>query len=152
MSRDRRRQRVDDMEVRHRQQLGLALGEPLARSSTLALGTVPVAATVVGDERVAAAPFSQRATWPPSAAVRQRSMALITFSWSRLTCPALAERHAGPWSRKMSATSSAGRGIVAGGYAAGWLSYSCSLLFLRGCDSRSSGLSMAEIMPVATRV
>jgi hypothetical protein len=26
------------------------------------------------------AAFSQRATWPPSAAVRQRSIALITFS------------------------------------------------------------------------
>jgi hypothetical protein len=53
--------------------------------------------------------FSQRATWPPSAAVRQRSMALITFSWSRLTWPRLASRQAGPWSRKISATSRAGR-------------------------------------------
>src|SRR5450830_574110 len=35
---------------------------------------------------------SQRATWPPSATVRQRSIALMTFSWSRLTCPALARR------------------------------------------------------------
>src|SRR6476619_90657 len=52
---------------------------------------------------------SQRATWPPSAAVRQRSMAAITFNWSRLTCPALARRHAAPWSRKISATSNAGR-------------------------------------------
>src|SRR5437762_13672911 len=52
---------------------------------------------------------SQRATWPPSAAVRQRSMADITFNWSRLTWPALARRHAAPWSRKISATSSAGR-------------------------------------------
>src|SRR2546421_7967956 len=52
---------------------------------------------------------SQRATWPPSATVRQRSMADITFSWSRLTCPALALRHAAPWSRKISATSNAGR-------------------------------------------
>ena len=62
---------------------------------------------------------SQRATWPPSAAVRQRSIALITFSWSRLTWPALARRHAVPWSRKISATSSAGRDMAAGGYA-GW--------------------------------
>ena len=29
--------------------------------------------------------FSQRSTWPPSAAVRQRSIAVITFNWSRLT-------------------------------------------------------------------
>src|SRR3974390_815 len=43
------------------------------------------------------APSARRATWPPSAAVRQRSIALITFNWSRLTWPALAERHAAPW-------------------------------------------------------
>ena len=59
--------------------------------------------------------FSQRRTCPPSAAVRQRSMADITFNWSRLTCPALAERHATPWSRKISATSSAGRRTAVGG-------------------------------------
>src|SRR5580704_13533439 len=52
---------------------------------------------------------SQRATCPPRAAVRQLSIADITFSWSRLTWPALACRHAGPWPRKISATSSAGR-------------------------------------------
>src|ERR1700704_723674 len=49
---------------------------------------------------------SQRATCPPSAAVRQFSIADITFNWPRLTWPALARRHAGPWPRKMSATSS----------------------------------------------
>src|SRR5579862_8037083 len=52
---------------------------------------------------------SQRSTWPPSAAVRQLSIADITFNWPRLTCPALASRHAGPWARKMSATSKRGR-------------------------------------------
>ena len=94
---------------------------------------------------------TQRATWPPSAAVRQRSMADITFIWSRLTCPALALRHAAPWSRKISATSSAGRDMTAGRYADGW----CFLLFLGflcDCDSRSRGLSTPAIMPVATRV
>lgn len=93
---------------------------------------------------------SQRATCPPSAAVRQRSIADITFNWSRLTWPALALRHAAPWSRKISATSSAGRDTAAGGYARGFL-FLLLLHFLRGCDNRSSGLSMAEIMPVATR-
>src|SRR6266849_645243 len=92
--------------------------------------------------------FSQRATCPPSAAVRQLSIADITFNWPRLTWPALALRHAAPWPRKISATSSPGRSMAAGGYAGG-----CSLLllswgflgFLRfGCDSRSSGLSMPE--------
>jgi hypothetical protein len=53
--------------------------------------------------------FSQRATWPPSAAVRQLSMADITLSWPRLTWPALALRHADPWPRKISATSNLGR-------------------------------------------
>src|ERR1700680_5209736 len=37
--------------------------------------------------------FSQRATWPPSAAVRQRSIALMTFNWPRMTWLALARRH-----------------------------------------------------------
>src|ERR1700674_4048567 len=55
---------------------------------------------------------SQRATWPPSATVRQRSIALMTLIWSRLTCPALARRHAAPWSRKIFATSSAGRDMA----------------------------------------
>ena len=57
---------------------------------------------------------SQRATWPPSAAVRQLSIADITFNWPRLTWPALALRHAGPWSRKISATSRTGRATKAG--------------------------------------
>src|SRR5919109_2704452 len=52
---------------------------------------------------------SQRATWPPSAAVRQFSMADMTLSWPRLTWPAWALRHAAPWRRKISATSSPGR-------------------------------------------
>ena len=97
---------------------------------------------------------SQRATWPPSAAVRQRSMADITFNWSRLTWPALAERHAAPWSRKISATSSAGRDTVGGGYAGGGSSLLLSSVFLGflrfGRASRSSGLSTVEIVPVAT--
>src|SRR6202162_5515019 len=102
--------------------------------------------------------FSQRATWPPSAAVRQFSIADITLSWPRLIWPALAWRHAGPWPRKISATSSTVRdtGSYAGG--GGSLLSSSRLLpglflgFLRDCDSRSSGLLMLAIMPVATRV
>src|SRR6202171_3718622 len=57
---------------------------------------------------------SQRATWPPRAAVLQLSMADITFSWPRLTWPRLASRQAAPWSRKMSATSRAGRDMTVG--------------------------------------
>lgn len=87
---------------------------------------------------------SQRATWPPSAAVRQRSMADITFNCARLMCPALAARHASPWSRKMSATSSDDRGKAAG-------YEDPALPFLRSVRS-SSGLATSAIIPVATRV
>src|SRR5882724_2939333 len=52
---------------------------------------------------------SQRATWPPSTAVRQRSIADIALSWPRLRWPAWARRQAGPWARKISAISTAGR-------------------------------------------
>ncbi len=41
--------REDDMEVADRQQVGFALGQPDARSGTLALGAMPVAAAVVGN-------------------------------------------------------------------------------------------------------
>src|ERR1700746_2635539 len=52
---------------------------------------------------------SQRSTSPPNPAVRQRSIADITFSWPRLTWPAWDARQASPRWRKISATSTAGR-------------------------------------------
>ena len=51
---DRRRQGVDNMEVRNGKQLRLPLGEPLACCCTLTLGAVPVAAAVEGDHGVSA--------------------------------------------------------------------------------------------------
>src|SRR5450631_3454686 len=42
------------MEVARGQQLGLACFEPLARGRPLTPGTMPIAATVVGNDRVAA--------------------------------------------------------------------------------------------------
>ena len=51
---DRRRQREHDVVVGHRQQLGLALGQPFLRRRALALRAVPVAAGVVGDVGVRA--------------------------------------------------------------------------------------------------
>src|SRR5215472_11366831 len=42
------------MEIGHREQLGLACRHPCARRRALALGTVPVAAAVVGDHRMGA--------------------------------------------------------------------------------------------------
>src|SRR3954447_2579063 len=44
---DRPRQGEDDVEIGHGQQFGLAIGEPLLGSGSLALRAVPVAAGVV---------------------------------------------------------------------------------------------------------
>ena len=46
---DLSRQREHDVEVRHRQELGFALGQPLACLRSLALRTVPIATGVVRD-------------------------------------------------------------------------------------------------------
>jgi len=97
------------------------------------------------------ASFSQRATCPPSAAVLQRSMALITFRCSRLTCPALVTRHAGPWRRKISATSSSGRDTLSRRYWADGSPFGPFLLWRRSTMC-SNGLSIFEMRPVATRV
>ena len=43
------RHREDDVEIRHRQQIGLTIGKPLGACQALALRAVPVAAAVVGD-------------------------------------------------------------------------------------------------------
>ena len=51
---DPHRQREHDVEVRDGQQLGLALLHPCERLRALALGTMPVAAAVIGDRRVRA--------------------------------------------------------------------------------------------------
>ena len=52
--RDLGRQCEDQVEVANRQQVGLAGGEPVLRRRALALGTMAVAAGVVGDPAVAA--------------------------------------------------------------------------------------------------
>jgi hypothetical protein len=51
---DGRRQREHHVIVRHRQQVGLAVGEPVLGGGALALRAVPVAAGVVGDRRIGA--------------------------------------------------------------------------------------------------
>ena len=89
---------------------------------------------------------SHRSTWPPSAAVRQLSIADITFSCPRLTWPTLALRHAGPWPRKISATSKVGRDTGVALQAGG------SSRLVRSGVRRSSGLMTVRIVLVATRV
>src|SRR3984893_3498035 len=138
--------------VRHRQQLCLALGQPFLSGGGLTFGTVPVTAGVIGDDGVSTL------------------LAALDMPTERRCAAALDGRHhlqlveadvagigttpCAPWSRKISATSSAGRDTVGGGYAGGCSSLFLSSVFLGflrfGRASRSSGLSMAEIVPVAT--
>ena len=91
--------------------------------------------------------LAQPATCPPSASVRQASIADITLSWVRPTCPARARRHAGPWARKMSAISSRGRGTRPEGYSRlRRRVVSCTVF------SASKGLTVSRIVFVATWV
>lgn len=68
---------------------------------------MPVLAAVIGNMVVAA--LAAGSHMPAKRLDPAGSMADITFSWVRLTCPALARRHAGPYRRKMSAISSLDR-------------------------------------------
>ena len=99
----------------------------------------------------AQASFSQRATWPPSAAVRQRSMALITFNWSKADVSAVGFTPSGTVVAEDVRDLQTWPAHVGGAYAAG----SGLCLFLgRWCvpPSCARGLSIAAIRPVATRV
>src|SRR5712671_2077653 len=88
-------QREDQVEVADRQQIGLAGGKPVPRRRAPCEGRGRLRQEL---SAMRLWPHSsQRSTWPPSAAERQLSMADITFSWPRLTCPALALRQAAPW-------------------------------------------------------
>lgn len=102
-----RRHGEDNMEIGNRQQIGLALGEPLGAREALALWTVPIATAVVRGANQAAvvAPLDMAA----SVAVRHASMAAITRRWSDVSREPCAVRNAPRWRRKMSATSSTGR-------------------------------------------
>src|ERR1700730_13681057 len=51
---DRGRHSEDDVQVRHRQQLGSSVGQPLSTRQPLALRAMPVAAGIVGDAKLAA--------------------------------------------------------------------------------------------------
>src|SRR6267142_823725 len=134
------------MEVRHRQEFGFALGQPLACGSALTLGAVPIAAAIVGDDGVSARLVL---TAPDMAAERRRTAALDRRHDLHLAeadvagiglaprCPMVAED-----SRDLQQWTGHCR------YAVGWSLSLAFLDFLRGCDSRSSGLSMSAIRPV----
>ena len=129
--------------VRHRQQVGLALGQPLLRRRALALRAMPVAAGVVGDRRVGAVLAAR-----DMAAERRRAAAL-----DRRHHLQLAEAHMagiGPAPRRPMAAEDIrdlqrwtrhGAALQAGGSA-----------FLSLSAMRSSGLMTSRIVLVATRV
>lgn len=81
--------------------------------------------------------------------MRQLSIALITFNCACVMWPRMARRQAGPWSRKMSATSSDGRGTVEPIYST---ASRLGLAIGIGSVSRSSGLSIVRKRFVATCV
>lgn len=93
--RDLGRQGEDDVEISDRQQILGARGHPVPRRRPLTLRAMPVLAGVIGDVLLAAAGATGHMLGP-GASVRQASIADITFSRVRLTCPALARRQAGP--------------------------------------------------------
>ena len=85
----------------------------------------------------------------------------MTFIWPRLTWPALARRHAAPWSRKISATSSNGRDMTAMRSAGlcclslwlSWASYEAATAGQAGSRCRRSGrLRRACSAPLNARI
>jgi hypothetical protein len=119
-----RRQGEHEVEIGHRQQLGLALGQPLGGRRRLTLRTVPVAAGIIGDADLAAAltlldmaPQSGRAAsfdgghHPPLGAAEMTGMGLaisgtmVAEDIRHLECRA----HAGGLSRMTSVADAAGR-------------------------------------------
>src|SRR5215831_13408218 len=133
------------MEVADGQQLGLPLGEPLARRRALTLWTMPVATTVVSDDRVTTAGVL---TARDMAAERRGPAAL-----DRRHDLELAEAHVPGVGRSPSGAVVAEdvRNLQSGTrgrrYFAGGASLSRCFGFLRSL-SRSRGLSTAEIRPV----
>src|SRR6266404_6372604 len=135
---DRRRHGEDDVEIGHRQQLGLPLNQPCGLRPPLAFRAMPVAARIVGDADQA----TLRATLDMTAE-RCRAASLyrpMTRRSVRPRWPACAWRNASPWRRKISATSSAGMTAdVQVGAAPSIL-------------SRSKGLAVLPIVVLATWV
>ena len=146
---DQRRQRIDDMKIWHRKQIGLACGQPLGGGSALTLRAMPIAAAIVGDDRVGAVLAAR-----DMAAERHRATALdrahdldlveadVPGIGAAPRRPVVAENI-----RDLQRWTGHGRRYAGGGW-----SLLLLLGFLRGSDNRSRGLLIPAIMPVATRV
>src|SRR6202011_2043243 len=139
-------------------ELGLALGQPLARRRSLALRTVPIATGVVADLRVTArlvlTAYDMAAELCRAAVLdRRHHLELLEADMAGIgltPCRSMAAENI----RDLQLGTGHRRGRYAGGWSFSPISgFSGFFLgFLRGCDSRSSGLLMFAIMPVATRV
>ncbi len=105
-------QREHHVEIRYRQKLRLALGQPFPCRCGLALRAVPVAAGVIGDDGVSTVLAAL-----DMATERRRAAALDRRHHLQLVeadVTGIGRTPAAPWSRKISATSSFGRSIAAG--------------------------------------
>src|SRR3954453_4313246 len=146
------RQRVHDVKVRHRQQLRFAVGQPSACRRALTLRAMPVAAGVVGDQRMAAGHVLATRDMP---AERCRATALDRAHHLQLVEAHMATVGLAPSRtvvaedvRDLQSWSSHNRGR----YCAGGSSVSRFERLWRRALRRTSGLSILAIMPVATRV
>ena len=146
------RQRVDDVKVRDGQQLRFAVGQPSARGRSLALRAMPVAAGIVGDQRMAARRVLAARDMP---AERRRAAAL-----DRAHHLQLIEAHMAAVGLAPSGTVVAEdvRDLQSGSshsrrrYCAVGSSVSRLGRLRRGGLRRASGLSILAMIPVATRV
>ena len=154
---DLSRQGEDDMKIPDRKQFGLAVGQPVARRRALAFGAVAVAAGVVGD-RCMVAVLAARSV----AAERHRAASLDGVHDFHLIQADMTTIGRPPCSAMVAEDI---RDLeMVGGMAAARYGAVFSLRFClcfralpdasdrRVPDSRSMGLSTAEIIPVATRV
>ena len=135
---DLRRQREHDVEVRHRQQLGLARLQPCLRRRPLALRAMPIAARVVGDARMGAVFAALDMAAERSGATylyRRHDAALSEAQMARVGRAPTA-----PWRRKISATSRLGRDMAGVSGRRSRSMFSCS-----------SGLWICRMVLIATR-
>jgi len=146
------RQRVHDVKVRDGQQLRFAVGQPSARRRGLALRTMPVAARVESDVRMAARRVLAACN---VAAERRRAAALDCAHHLQLVEARVAAVGLAPGGtvlaenvRELQDGPNHGRRR----YRAGDFPASRVACLWRGVVRRASGLSTLEMSPVATRV
>ena len=133
-----------DVEVGHVEQLCLTVFEPSSPGETLALRTVSVATRVVRDALMAA--IVATLDMPPSAAVRQLSIAIMARRRAPDSDAPCRSRNSAPKWRNTSATSSPARATEPAGQAG-----TRSGMAAGATGKASSGLGVAQTLLVAMR-